>query len=48
MTSDEISRRIAFLKEVLKDAVERGDYYLEHDILDELSDLHQLDQETGE
>lgn len=49
MTDDEYRRRCLFLREVLKDAEERGDYHLEMDVKEELQQLrdkyHEEDSE---
>jgi hypothetical protein len=36
MTDDEYRRKCTFLREVLKDAEERGDIYLEYDVKEQL------------
>ena len=36
MTSDEYDRKRNWLLEVLKDAEDRGDYYLEYDVKEQL------------
>lgn len=46
MTSDEYDRKRAWLLEVLKDAEDRGDIYLEYDVKEQLEALR--DQYYGE
>jgi hypothetical protein len=46
MTDDEYKRRCTWLREVLKDAEERGDIYLEYDVKEQLIQLR--DQYYGE
>ena len=40
MTYEEYARKRDWLREVLDDAEERGDYYLEMDVKDQLRDLN--------
>lgn len=46
MTSEEYDRKRAWLLEVLKDAEDRGDFYLEYDVKEQLIELR--DQYYGE
>jgi hypothetical protein len=39
MTHDEYRRKCSWLREVLADARERGDYHLEMDVIEQLTEL---------
>lgn len=45
MTYDEYKRRVEFLRGVLKDALDRGDYHLEFDTKELLDNLEQTELE---
>jgi hypothetical protein len=46
MTDDEYRRKCTWLREVLKDAEDRGDIYLEYDVKEQLTKLR--DEYYGE
>lgn len=48
MTTAEYNRKRAWLLEVLKDAEDRGDYYLEHDVKEQLVALRDAYYEGDE
>lgn len=48
MTSDEYHRKRTWLLEVLKDAEDRGDIYLEYDVKEQLTTLRDAYYESDE
>jgi len=45
MTDEDIKREIRFLRSVLQDALDRGDYYLEMDVKERINQLQQARNE---